>query len=63
MNNLAAEFPELLRRAVAMEANARGSLKTSKGLGRYFNWGEYLAGTLDDDSDQSDATVCMYCVD
>lgn len=63
LDALAAEFPELLRRAVAMEANARGSLKTSKGLGRYFNWGEYLAGTLDDDSDQSDAAVCMYCVD
>ena len=39
--SLADEHPELMGRALAMEANAE--LKTVKGLGRRFNWGEFLA--------------------
>jgi hypothetical protein len=35
---------ELQRRAIAMEQNALENLKTVKGLGRSFAWGELLAG-------------------
>ena len=35
-------YPELLARALAMEANAE--LVTVKGLGRYFSWKEFLEG-------------------
>lgn len=38
--------PVLLRRALAIEATAAPNLTSVKGLGRRFNWGEYLE-TLD----------------
>ena len=40
---LGQEYPELLDRAIAMEENAKANLVTVKGLGRRFNWGEFVA--------------------
>ena len=34
--------PDLLERALAMEDNAKANLQTVKGLGRRFNWREFL---------------------
>jgi hypothetical protein len=39
--------PELLKRAVAIERNARATLRSVKGLGRSFSWEAYLS-RLDD---------------
>ena len=39
---LGREYPELLERALAMEARAKENLVTVKGLGRRFNWGEFI---------------------
>lgn len=36
------EHPDLLARALALEANAKENLETVKGLGRRFNWGEFI---------------------
>jgi hypothetical protein len=33
---------DLLERALAIERNTRGTLKTVKGLGRSYSWEEYL---------------------
>jgi len=41
--HLAKENPELLARAMAMEANAKENLITVKGLGRRFSWTEFIA--------------------
>lgn len=42
-------YPELLERALAMEANAAGNLVTVKGLGRRFSWTEFIAKVNDQD--------------
>lgn len=39
---LGQEYPELLERAMAMEDNAKDNLVTVKGLGRRFNWREFI---------------------
>jgi hypothetical protein len=39
--------PELLERALAIERNARATLRSVKGLGRSFSWEAYLS-RLDD---------------
>ena len=41
IRDLAEQHPELFQRALAMEANAE--LTSVKGLGRRFNWGEFIA--------------------
>lgn len=44
---LAADHPDLIDRAIAIEQNARDGkhgLKTVKGLGRNFSWEDYLGG-------------------
>lgn len=40
---LAQEHPDLLKRALEMEANAAGNLVTVKGLGRRFSWTDFIA--------------------
>lgn len=40
---LGQDYPDLLQRALALEANAQANLQTVKGLGRRFNWGEFIA--------------------
>ena len=32
------QYPDLFRRAIALEDNARPNLKTVKGLGRNYSW-------------------------
>lgn len=51
-------YPELFNRAVAMEDNAQGNLKTVKGLGRRFAWKEYKIT-----QEVPDVSPCMVCVD
>lgn len=36
--------PQLLERALAIEASAKPNLTTVRGLGRSFAWGEFLDG-------------------
>lgn len=57
---LAVRHPELRDRAVAMEANAAGNLKTVKGLGRRFSWTEFFA-TLEGPANPGKDSPCM-CV-
>ena len=38
--NLREQYPDLFRRALALEDNARQTLKTVKGLGRNYSWRE-----------------------
>lgn len=37
------QFPDLFQKAVEMERNAAENLKTAKGLGRSWAWGDYYA--------------------
>lgn len=37
------QFPDLFQKAVEMEQNAAENLKTAKGLGRSWAWGDYYA--------------------
>jgi PP-loop superfamily ATP-utilizing enzyme len=63
VKQLAVEYPELAKRAIAMEANAE--LTTIKGLGRDYSWTELLkfddAQTKLFDSDWSTAEVPCGC--
>lgn len=54
--------PDLQRRAIYMEEVARGAghLKTTRGLGRRFAWGDLLAG---EETPEPVAAACMYCAD
>ena len=58
IDSLKKQYPVLFHRAIAMEDNARKSLKTVKGLGRSFSWRDYSTTA-------ADPTVepCMVCVD
>ena len=56
-------YPELVQRAIAMEDRAVPSLQTVKGLGRSFNWRQYLEGKIDPETATIEDAVCMYCVD
>lgn len=38
--DLRERYPELFRRALALEDNARANLKTVQGLGRNYSWRE-----------------------
>ena len=38
------KYPDLLKRALHMEENAKATLSSVKGLGRRFSWTEFLAG-------------------
>jgi hypothetical protein len=42
IRQLAQEHPDLLARALALEDNAKENLETVKGLGRRFNWREFI---------------------
>lgn len=55
--------PVLLQRALKMEATAiaSGKLQTSKGLGRQFAWGDFLAGLPTPEGDKT--APCMVCID
>ena len=59
---LARVYPDLAVRAVHLETTARaaGNMRTTKGLGRQFAWGDFLAGA---DVPEAPAASCMYCVD
>ena len=65
VKELARQYPELAKRAIAMEANA--NLTTIKGLGRDYSWAELLefddAQTKLFDSDYSTAEVPCGCYD
>lgn len=52
------EYPVLFDRAIAMEDNARKSLKTVKGLGRSFSWRDYAVT-----NEEPTVEPCMVCVD
>lgn len=54
--------PDLLTRALAIEAAAQsaGKLKTSRGLGRRFAWRDFIEGLP---TDEAENPACMYCVD
>lgn len=56
--DLRERYPELLGRALVMEAQAE--LTSVKGLGRRFNWGDYLAGVPVKDSDVPEQ--CGRCI-
>lgn len=53
---------ELQRRAIRLEVVAKeaGNMRTTKGLGRQFAWGEFLAGQ---EVPEPTIAPCMYCVD
>lgn len=65
--NLSKEYPELLERALAMEANAKDNLVTVKGLGRRFSWTEFMAKVKAGDPDackwQGDVETPCGCFD
>lgn len=52
------EYPLLYQRALAMEDNARKSLKKVKGLGRSFSWRDYATAV-----EVPGTEPCMVCVD
>lgn len=51
-------YPDLLARALRMESNAE--LTSVKGLGRRFNWGEYLTGVSVKEADMPEQ--CGSCI-
>jgi hypothetical protein len=59
-------YPDLFARAVAMEDNAQGNLKTVKGLGRRFAWRELIHVQKKEQLNMfpdSDIHGCVYCKD
>lgn len=64
---LSKEYPDLLARALAMEANAKDNLVTVKGLGRRFSWTEFIAKVKAGDPDackwQGDVETPCGCFD
>ena len=52
---LGQEYPELLERALQMEDNAKDNLVTVKGLGRRFNWREFIEAHK-----RGDARACKW---
>jgi hypothetical protein len=61
------DYPELLERALAMEANAAANLLTVKGLGRRFSWTEFIrqidSGEVDAMKWQCDVETPCGCYD
>jgi hypothetical protein len=61
------QYPELMERALAMEAKAAANLMTVKGLGRRFSWTEFIrqidSGELDAMKWQCDVETPCGCYD
>lgn len=60
---LSKEHPELFKRAVQMEQNAKENLGTVKGLGRHWTWEGLVAGTDGQDSPEAPVESCTMCID
>lgn len=58
IDHLKRTYPLLFQRAIAMEDNAKKSLKTVKGLGRNFSWREYATT-----KEEVQVERCMACND
>jgi len=55
---LARTHPDLFRRAIAIEGAAAETLKTVKGLGRYFSWAEFVKMTAQEQQATCEGPEC-----